>query len=381
MEENKQNLIKKLRNTYNLWNETKKAKKQREQLNITEDAEIKGLFNRTNSKIKETVDKEEEKISSRPLLPKEFLTPPPQKPETPDCKTERDVMMTGVHGLLVYVAILFWLSLFLINKLIQENQIVMFIEVAILIALILPWLTKSRKRANVLNYDKDCKEYEKKLEEWENQLDSAINEEVIEGYLDRCCDFDASFVSFLRDTDAQIKNIINEKNESMHSIHLDYSNRKKEADEYIQKTENELESIGVLTVKYYYLAWAVADVLEDGRADSLKEALNIAIEDERREQESQERREEAQRQQEILERQAQEARRHNAEMERNAKEQAEAARKAYEETARHNKETERQQNKRYGNSICLSCANYAGKGGRCNGEFVKRTGSCGSFRS
>ncbi|MBQ8145533.1 MAG: hypothetical protein IJ039_02005 [Clostridia bacterium] len=385
MEENKRELIEKLRNTHRLWNETNKAKQYRYQLD-DEEAKVQNvLATGTNQKIKGIIERGEANISPRPQLPKEFFNAPPQRPEVPDCRNAKDVMMTGVYGLLVYAAFIFWIALFVINKLTYIRETWTFAIVAVFVALLFPWITKGRKRAQVLSYEQTCKEYEQNLEKWEKELDEILNEEEITSFLNRFCEFDSSFVSFLRNTDAQIKDEMNASNEKKHMIYLDYSNKKREAEEHIAETERELEAIGIVTPTYYYLAHSIADVLENGRADTLKEALNIAIEDERREREEQQRREEADRQAQILERQAEEARRHNREMERAAKEQAEAAERNYEENRRHNREMERnsreQQNRSYGNSICLSCANYAGRGGSCNGSFVKNTGTCGSFRS
>ncbi len=66
--------------------------------------------------------------------------------------------------------------------------------------------------------------------------------------------------------------------------------------------------------------------LETGRADSLKESINIALDDERKDSEEAARRQEARRQEEILQEQAYQNKMHNMAMERKADEQARAAR-------------------------------------------------------
>ncbi len=377
MDENKKELVKKLRRTANLVYQAKRADERINELHNEEGNACRSLINSTNEKIEKMISDGEQGVRNRPTLPEGSFTLSPKRPETPDCDNEKKVMYAGIYGFLMYFAFVFLAIIWTISsfKYIYFLEAHPMVMIVVFVGLMLPWILVGRKRADVFNYDENCKAYEQKLQEWADQFDETLKSTVMASLLKECIDFDKSFLSFVSNTRAQINVALEERDQKRQSIQLEYQKSREETQQHLNEVKQELNSIGVLSPSYYYLAVQIADILENGRADTLKEALNIAIDDERKENEAEQRRQEAQRQEDILRGQAEEQARHNREMERNAKEQAE-------EQARYNREMEKnareQANKRYDTSMCSKCYNYYH--GSCNQSFVRQTGTCGAFR-
>ena len=152
--------------------------------------------------------------------------------------------------------------------------------------------------------------------------------------------------------------------------------------EEFEETFKEIERVGVVSYEYAHFIPTMISMLQSSRADSLKEALNLAIEEDRAEREAEAIRLEEERRTALMEEQAREARRHNEQMEREAQmqskimqDQAAAAEKrardqAYEEKRAREKEqwAESQQRHR-----CHKCANYP----KCHSYIP----NCGAFRA
>ena len=380
MDQNKKELIDKLYQTANLVTESVKTSHQIENLKKEDKIANQSLVNSANARVGEIISTNEAKIVNRPRLPEACFVAPPKRPRVPDCDNEKKVMLTGVFGFLMYFAFIYLGAMMILvgtdpNFAVPYRIIPMFF---IFIALMIPWLSTGAKRAEVLDYDKNCQAYEKSLQEWVNQLDEAVNEEVRKDLYNSFVEFDKSFLSFINETDVAIRDNYSAYNKRKQELQLEYIKKYNELVEHKKETDKELASIDVLSPSYYYLALDVADILKSGRADTLKEALNLAIDDVRKENEAEERRREAQRQEDILKRQAEEERRHNAAMERAAREQNDELRQQGDELRRQGNEMRKQYNKKYDTSMCHRCYNF-GRG--CNGSFVRQTGTCGSFRT
>ena len=198
-----------------------------------------------------------------------------------------------------------------------------------------------------------------------------------------------------------LKNFEEEKLEGM-NVALDYKEKTTEAfNECEREMENCLKEISeskqrqyelsdqikqydFVPPEYFIYVPAVLTLLKSGRVDDYKEALNIAIAEEKDAEERAQRAEEDRRRTMIMEQQAEEERRHNRMME---EEQAIANRVQ----AEHNKKMEEAENKRIWDEeraqrnarqqqlrpernqlrICRRCAHY----GRCGGGIV----GCGSY--
>lgn len=161
---------------------------------------------------------------------------------------------------------------------------------------------------------------------------------------------------------------------------------------FIQKMD-EAKTYDFMPPEYYDLIKPIIKILKSGRADSYKEALNLAIQEEKEAQaEAARRAEEAERtrimreQAAAEERRAIEAQRHNQEMERQQQlhnkamlEEQRAANKAAEraatQAARQQADAERDM-RRAASTMCSRCANNT----KCSGSVKGKTINCGGYR-
>ncbi len=189
---------------------------------------------------------------------------------------------------------------------------------------------------------------------------------------------------------------------ALHSVAYDeyqealktFHDKKAEAKAQFDANSEEIAQIDVISAEYFHLVKPIIANLKSGRADEYKEALNLAIDDERQAQEAAARRapearraaEEARRTA-IMEQQAAEERRHNQQMERQQAEQARAAeqqakaaqqqahKQAWE--AKMQAEKERNEQLAVARRRCSGCANN----GRCTANKNGLAGlTCGGFR-
>ena len=162
---------------------------------------------------------------------------------------------------------------------------------------------------------------------------------------------------------------------------LGYEEKQYEAEKALEENELRIAECDVAAPEYFHLVPTVVSMLRSGRADSYKEALNLAIEEERQDALEARRREEEDRRLAAMEWQAQEERRHNMMMEQQQREHDRAmedaaaeAKKAAEKAA----EKAERDRRSAGYRKCLNCANHA----KCN-TYVKENGAgltCGGYR-
>ncbi len=123
------------------------------------------------------------------------------------------------------------------------------------------------------------------------------------------------------------------------AILVEFAENKNNALDRCNELVSQIDQHDYIPQEYYHHISKLISLLQSGRADNYKEALNIAIEEERQEAMEKARQEEEARRLAAMERQAEEERRHNMmlerqqaahdrAMERAAKEQAEAQRRA-----------------------------------------------------
>lgn len=129
-----------------------------------------------------------------------------------------------------------------------------------------------------------------------------------------------------------------------------YGENRDRAQAQYQANLKQINDIDLLPEDYLHLAKSVLTILKSGRADHYKEALNLAIDEERQEQEAAARRAaEARRQAEeerrtaIMMQQAAEERRHNEQMERQQAQQAREAAQREEQARRRQEDEARRQ--------------------------------------
>lgn len=232
------------------------------------------------------------------------------------------------------------------------------------------WLNKNHKN-NKLGLAKKEKAYNESVAASNSSIEnfrkalSSYDQEVTDGIAAA-----KNFGQFYREKTAEHTAILDEFSENQDKALMECSLLSVEIDEhdYIPK-------------EYYHHIPKLISLLQSGRADSYKEALNMAIEEERQDAMEAARQEEEARRLAAMERQAEEERRHNMMMERQqaAQERAQqyAAQKQADAEKRAAQKAE-QERKAAGFRKCINCANKT----KCN-IYVQESGAgltCGAYR-
>ena len=181
---------------------------------------------------------------------------------------------------------------------------------------------------------KMCKENEN--EEWTSKFNGGITDEAIENFYKEFQKYDAAFLSYVDDCKKKVGEIVTDYGEERSATTLKYLKAMQAKVDEIKPLLEEIENNTVLHTDYVPYAARLARLIESGRADTLKEAINLMLDDIRKDKEEAERRDEARRQEEetrrhnmamqnIAEQEARDARAHNAAMEKAARDQAAAA--------------------------------------------------------
>lgn len=225
-------------------------------------------------------------------------------------------------------------------------------------------------------YDDSVAAYEKSIKAFRNSL-NFYDQEKTEG-IAAAKEFACQYKEAYEEYDRLLKECVSKKADAMEN--------------FVEKMK-EAKTYDFVPTEYYHLIRHVIKLLKSGRADNYKEALNLAIQEDKEEQaEAARRAEEAQRTQimreqaEAEERRALEAQRHNQEMERQQQmhnkamieEQRAANRAAEREAARQASEARRaeQDMRNAASHMCSRCANAS----KCSGSVKGRTLNCGGYR-
>lgn len=162
------------------------------------------------------------------------------------------------------------------------------------------------------NYYTEKKKYDEK---------KTASTESLQRFHDAICRYEKEKVSALENLKVFVKEYQTAYGK-YESVLETYSKKKEDAFASFVSNMEQAKEIDIVPQEYYHLLKAVISLLKSGRADTYKEALNMAIEEERLEEAEQYRREEELKRTRILEEQAQaeqrrlqEQERHNYQME------------------------------------------------------------------
>ncbi len=194
------------------------------------------------------------------------------------------------------------------------------------------------------------------VEYFENSADIGINS----GFIDDCQKYETAFSEIIGNfPNTNAGKLFIEYNKEYKELQKKESETRDQLTKEYNSIKEKLDAVTIIQPDLFEYAYRLSEVIRLQRADSVKEAINIVLEDVRKEEEERQRREEAYRQEEILEEQARVARdhqermeraaqernreieKHNREMERNARLQLEETRRQAEEDRRYNAEMER----------------------------------------
>lgn len=239
--------------------------------------------------------------------------------------------------------------------------------------------------------------YKKKLNDWVNTAKISFDDGQNERFYTECIKFENEFLALVKACDTYYEAEKEKNNIAIENIQKAFSEKHDDLNRQLENTETQLNAVTLIHPDLFGNASHIAKLLETGRADTLKEAINLAFDEDRKDAEEEARQIEAARQAAILEQQAEAleraAREHNAEIERQNREHnlaMQAAAREQNDIAREQNRIAQEQNRlakqqnnidRKQNEVthadltrCYACKNY---GHGCHGGIH----NCGSFVS
>ena len=242
--------------------------------------------------------------------------------------------------------------------------------------------------------------YKEKLNDWVNTAKTSFADGQNEYFYSECIKFENEFLELVKACDGYYEAEKEKNSIAISNIQKAFSKKHDDLNNQLENTETQLSAVTLIHPDLFGSALHISKLLETGRADTLKEAINLAFDEDRKDAEEEARQIEAARKEAILEQQTQDAREHNAAMEREAREHnlaMQAAAREQNNIAREQANIAREQNRiaqeqnrlakqqnniaRKQNEVthadltrCYACKNY---GHGCHGGIH----NCGSFVS
>ena len=357
---------------------------------INIDAEENIIASRYLESLKEIKEEQNKKFTvKKPIVASECLVMPPSQPNL-----NNSVFLGAISGMVALgcLVLVILLRLFPIKIEFLSTLAVM----ALFISAIY-WFVKGSNDVSMF-FD-----WQKKHEDWETAFNKTATKDNHDRFLNEFKEYDAAFNSL---TEEWLKRRDEEYETCMATvkrIREDNVEELKQLQEKISKVNAEFDKVTLIHSDLFGKAYRISSMLKLGRADNLKEAINMSVEEERKDMEEAARREEARMQEELLTQQVRDNREHNAAMEREAMEQRSAIRahneameraamaqaqamqaqaaaaqtqaRQAEAQARAQKNAAREQ-ERMSYARCLSCANCT----KCSSAAKKNSISCGGYR-
>ena len=208
---------------------------------------------------------------------------------------------------------------------------------------------------------------------YEGYIEEGLNCEFKEKFYEFFRNYDEHFLTAVKECDNLYANALARKQNNLDKIAKEYATKEKDLTDRKNHLEQQLNGITLLSQDLFADAARISTMLKQKRAETLKEAINLAFDEKRKDEEELRRRNEAAYQEYLLEEQLRENRKHNEAMERVAQQEALAIREhnaAMERTA----QTQADSQKRANEARCLSCA----KSGTCSYER-KQANICQSY--
>ena len=283
---------------------------RREIINNEIESESQDVLTECATRLNDLKESQSEKLDK--FIPQDVCN---YKKNIPVCEVDNVKPLYPIAGLAFYAALILLIASMFVGLEIGGLLMVLYLVGFFVGGGI--WLCKNYTIGDYFDWKKERKEW---------LTNASANEVDKQELLNAFKIFDDAFFSemetFAQEEDKELEEYMSRKDE----IAKPYAQELDFLDDKIQKCFDELTSSDILHQDYILYLDNILRNLETGRADSLKESINIALEDERKDNEESARRQEARRQEEILQEQAYQNQLHNMEMQRKADDQAREAR-------------------------------------------------------
>lgn len=272
---------------------------------------------------------ESEQMKKKPkVVGSGLLEHPPYIPERVKLSVGHNAVYGGISLALIYLTVILGVVGYFISFFSVKIGMLSFI---VSLLLVVPTIIMCIKFpiSNALNalesYEK-IKAYEEKVKEAEDSFAKYNSPEDMEKRYKAFMEYEAVFLSCVENCDKAYAEESARLDAELEEIKQNVHKKLEEYQKEIDALQNELEGVDLIPDDLFYIAGSISSLLKQKRADSLKEAINLALDEERKDEEERARREEAEWQQYILEQQAYDNRRHNEAMARQAEADARAMR-------------------------------------------------------
>ena len=276
-----------------------------------------------------------EKLNKKkPVIAPDCFVIPPDPPIMPkSLNPEKDILIGAGSGLLMMFSLALWLFLRLLD-LGNSALGLVFLSIFLMLGSVAFWFAKGSFMVSVFfDWEKAQKEWEEKQKQWEDNFNRAASKEENERFLREFKEYDDCFFKLVNacsqkqdEEHRRCEKAREKKKEKYFKMLAEIEEKIAGVEEKIAGVNEQLDKVTLIDADLFGIAWRISYMLSIGRAETLTEAINLAFDEERKDNEEAARQEEARRQEAILEQQARDNRMHNAAMQRAAEEEARSVR-------------------------------------------------------
>ena len=333
--------------------------------------------------------------AKRPHISSACLATPPEPPQKPKTSNPvKDIFVGALSGLIMMFSIALWILMVILDT--SASGLIYF-SVLMLFGSLGFWAVKGAAKATMfIDWQTKQKEWQEKHLKWEADFNRSATKEENERFLNEFREYDTCFLNLVEVCSQKYADELKHYEAGLEAIKEKHLQKLEQVRDELLKVAQLLDNATLIHSDLYSNAWRISAMLKTGRADSLKEAINLALDEERKDMEEAARRAEARQQEAILEQQARDnrihnaamqraaeeearaTRAHNAAMERAAQAQAQAAQAQAREAARQSEFAQKQARdaQRAASARCANCANST----KCTYKVKQNAGSCGAYR-
>lgn len=243
------------------------------------------------------------------------VTPPPQKPVIKNAGTA--VWIGALSGLCFLVSLTLYILLCIFKNNIADSLSWLFS--LLIMGTAVCWFIFYRSVDQYIFW-------RNRQTKWDKQFRSYSESGDQERFLKECAEYEKRFFEVVEDCTKVYDEEQKKYEELQDQIHSEYVKKSGKTQSEFENVSEQLNAVTLIDSSLFDDAASISNLLRTQRADSLKEAINLAIEEKRKDKQERERRNEARRQQEILEEHAYQTRVHEQAMERSAELQAKLTR-------------------------------------------------------
>jgi len=391
---NKRELIDELNHISHLYQERQNIKSALMQMNCIEKEENEDIAKKHFADLQEYQANAEKVCKHKPKFNSNYTTATPARPEKPEIDKNGEKIFRNIYVTFIsYVFAIFSIVFFVVSVISDVGNGGAILSVLMLFAGVGFWILRNFIDLNnsniIFEWMDKYEKYEKERENWEINFNKIKFEEENARFFKEFKEYDDDFFKLIDICSQKYREAKKEFYIVATELEKKQKLRAKQKLDELSNVEKQLEGITLIHSDLFHNAQRIADILKMGRADTLKEAINLSLDEERKEQEEEMRREEAREQAAILEQQAQDNERHNLAMQRAAAEELAAMREhnnAMERAARAQADEARRQTelaqkaqtqaKQAAEARCAHCINYS----KCSYYVRKNAINCSSYR-